>query len=170
MPSDLKHMPGEPDSDREIGSPSTDRTAPAGGSRGFAFRTVQLGLSFVVATGLAWSWLAYKTGSFAASMSYMEGNYIFLPEAVDVSGDGASGQSVSFTNLTGRTIQITRYRPSCPCVAFSGIPVNLGPHERKEVPVKAISLVDKTVDVLFSTDPSAANQVHVVIRIIAKQM
>jgi hypothetical protein len=103
--------------------------------------------------GAVFSWAAYRTGSARAAFAYLRGDNLFAsPGAVTVSGNPSDVKSVTILNLTNEPIHVLGYNAICSCVKVRGLPVDLGPRERRDLPIYAVSGAAQEVDVVFLTD------------------
>lgn len=109
---------------------------------------------------------AWRLGSFAAAIEYIRGSSIYTSPRIGVPGDGSEGHTVSFVNLSKTPIRILGYQPSCPCVAVSGLPLELGPRQTKRADIRAASVVSKDVSVIFFTDAPGESRISTVVSVI----
>lgn len=123
------------------------------GRRAF-LKSSMIALLLVIAIlGIILSWASYRSGSVARGIAFLAGNNVyFSSKNLTVSGKGGEGELLRVSNLSEEKLRILGYNAECSCVKISGLPIELGPLESKQLVVAAVSDSDKKVGVSFITD------------------
>ena len=117
--------------------------------------------------GLAILLAAWRMGSVGAGIAFLKGNRIYAqPDKLIIAGDGSRAESVTFMNLTNRSIRVTGYTSACSCLTVTELPLVLGPREFKDVSISAISKTREQLQVLFLTDEFGPGAIPVSVTVI----
>jgi hypothetical protein len=119
---------------------------------------------------VALCWATYRGHSFEAGIAYLRGSYFYAAPVVTIVGDGSTGQSIAFTNMSTKILHITGCTPGCSCIAVDGLPLELGPREIKTVPIRAASSGTKRIPVQFRTDEPRQRELTMQVIVLAGRL
>jgi hypothetical protein len=144
--------------------PKKDRRSPAYAT------LILLLLAFLAVVATAFMRTVHRAGSVGAAMAYLRGECVYCEPGVQVYADGSDGQTIQMENLTDTPVRIQRCAVSCPCLAISGLPMDIPPHGTAAVPLKAASLASRLVSAVFITDASKQPQLRVNVSVMAAKL
>ena len=108
------------------------------GIHNYAFRCVVIGGGILA---LLVSALPWYFGSLTLATAYIRGEHFMVsPDEADL-GECETGTrhvaKFTVTNLTNHPIRVVGSEEGCPCLTLDELPITLGPHESRDISVRA---------------------------------